>query len=117
MARRDHSLGIYGAHLHVATTRKQMTRLRRRYGLAKPEAMGASYLTVDTDAGNAPHLTVWVDGDRLDGAEMVDTIAHEAVHAAAQLLDHIGQAADRHDSEALAYLTGWVAARVWEAVA
>ena len=108
--------GVYGATLHVATTRKQMSALRRKYGLDKPEAMGASYLTVDTKADNAVILTVWVDGDALDGPELVDTIAHEAVHSAAGLLDHIGQTADRHDSEALAYLTGWVAGRIWESV-
>lgn len=113
----SHHLGIYGAHLHVATTRDQMKALRRKYDLSKPGSIGASYLTVDTQANNAIHLTVWLDGDSLDGADLVDTIAHESVHAAAQLLDHIGQAANGHDSEALAYLAGWVAARVWESAA
>jgi len=113
-----HHLGVYGATLHVATTRKAMTRLRRKFELAKPDSLGASYLTVDTKANNAVHLIVWLDGDRVDGgAEMVDLVAHESVHTAAQLLDHIGQATTTHDSEALAYLAGWVAARVWESVA
>lgn len=117
MAYSSHPLGVYGAHLHVATTRKQMTALRRKYDLEKPDSLGASWLTIDTHANNAPHLTVWMDTSRLDGAGLVGTIAHEAVHSAAQLLDHIGQAAGKHDSEALAYLTEWVAARVWESVA
>lgn len=114
----SYHLGVYGATLHVATTRKAMTALRRKYDLAKPDSMGASYLTIDTKANNAIHLIVWLDGDAVDDdAERVDLIAHESVHTAAQLLDHIGQATTTHDSEALAYLTGWVAARVWESAA
>jgi len=114
----SYHLGVYGATLHVATTRKAMSALRRKYELAKPDSMGASYLAVDTKANNAIHLIVWLDSDAIDdGAEMVDLVAHESVHTAAQLLDHIGQATTTHDSEALAYLTGWVAARIWETAA
>lgn len=113
----SHHLGVYGATLHVATTRKAMTSLRRKFELAKPDSLGASYLTVDTKANNAVHLIVWLDGASVDDVELVDLVAHESVHTAAQLLDHIGQATTTHDSEALAYLTGWVAAKVWESVA
>lgn len=38
--------------------------------------------------------------------------AHEATHAAGMLLDHIGQDYDG-ESEALAYLVGFIAAFVW----
>ena len=34
-----HYTGVYGAHLHVATTRDQMKPLRRKYDLAKPDAV------------------------------------------------------------------------------
>lgn len=113
---RSHKSGVYGAHLHVATTREQLAALLRRFNLAEPESLGASYLTVDTSANNTPHLTVWIDVSALDGPGLIDYLAHEAVHTAAQLLDHIGQDTKRHDSEALAYLTGWVAARIWESI-
>ncbi len=111
----SHRIAIYGGWLHVAKTAEQMSRLARRFGLGEPDSIGAAYLTVDTARNNAVHLTVWVDAGRVDGGELVDTIAHEAFHAAAQLLDHIGQQTERHDSEALAYLTGWVAGKVWAA--
>lgn len=111
---RSHRLDIYGARLHVATTNAQMGRLAKRFDLGDPDSIGATYLSIDTQS-NEPHLTVWIDTAKVQGADLVDTIAHEAVHAAAQLLDHIGQRVDRHDSEALAYLTGWIAARCWEA--
>lgn len=111
----SHRIDIYGGRLHIAKTAEQMNRLRQRFDLVDPESIGAAYLTIDTHANNAVHLTVWVDAAKLDTAALVDTIAHESFHAAAQLLDHIGQRTTQHDSETLAYLCGWIAGKVWAA--
>lgn len=116
----DYRIDVYGGWLHVASTRKQWKALRKQHApLGKsPGSMGLTHLFVDRSEQNAPHIAVWIDVAAMkdDEAALVDTIAHEAVHVAAHLLDHVGQAANGHDSEALAYLTGWTAARIWETV-
>lgn len=112
----SHDLAGFGARLHVATTRKQMKSLCRKLNLVKPNSVGASWLQVDERDGNRVHLVVWIDAPP-DILSLVDIVAHEAAHTAATLLDHIGQEARGHDSEVLAYLTGWAAARIWESAA
>lgn len=115
---RTHRIDVYDAWLHVAVTARQWRRLQADYDLADNDSVGAVHLFVDPEQHNQPHLAVWVDRSATsDQAKLVDLITHEATHAAAQLLDHVEQRADRHDSEALAYLAGYVAARVWESVA
>lgn len=113
---KTYPIDVYAARLHVATTRKQLDTLRRRYELAPAESIGASYLAVETAANNTPHLVIWIDTASLDGPDLAEMVAHEAVHSAAQLLDHIGQEATQHDSEALAYLAGYIAGRTWDAL-
>lgn len=116
----DFRIDVYDGWLHVASTRKQWASLRKRFTSLdrSPSSMGLTHLFVDTKAQNTPHVAVWIDVKAMKDTEsgLVDVIAHEALHVAANILDHIGQHADRHDSEALAYLTGWSAARIWESV-
>jgi hypothetical protein len=118
MAVRSYVLDIYGTHLHLATKPKQWRRLARKYDnlIDQNDSPGSVTLFVDTEALNRIHLAVWVDvaAHDGDGAQLIETVAHEATHAAAQLLDHIGQPPG--DSEALAYLTGWLTRWLWEAV-
>ena len=45
-----------------------------------------------------------------DTAELVDTCAHEATHAALAIHKHAGATPD---GEPLAYLTGWLTAWLW----
>ena len=116
---RSHQLDIYGGWLHCATTPKQWRALRRQLpSLAEdPGGQGAVSLTLhEADNGLVtPHLAVWLDLKATgDGADLVELIAHEAFHAGGALLDHIGQAYDG-DSEALAYLVGFIAAWLWQA--
>jgi hypothetical protein len=111
----SHQLDIYGAWLHVATDRRAWVALRRKINSldADPGAMGHTSLEVDThDRKNTPHVVMYLDMAATDTqAELVDLIAHEATHAAAGLLDHLGQKPG--DSEALAYLVGFIAAFAW----
>lgn len=115
---RSHHLDIYDCWLHLATTPKEWRRLQREYDLTDDiDCAGHAQLFVDTEHGNQPHVALWINpAAAKDQRALLDTIAHEATHTAAQLLDHIGQRTDRHDSEALAYLVGWVASWVYEAV-
>lgn len=116
---RSHQLDVYGAWLHLATTEQAWRKLRRRLpSLDKepPDSQGAVSFTVETSENgkHTAHLPIWLNTTAVDAqAELVDLIAHESTHAAAALLDHIGQEYDG-GSEALAYLVGFIAAWLWD---
>lgn len=115
-----HVLDIYGTHLHLAWTRKQWRRLANELDFLdakQPESAGLSWLAVWEPKGvglHTPHVVLWIDhkahGD--DTATLVDSIAHEASHAALQILHQAGHQAEGTD-EPSAYLTGWVAGWIW----
>jgi hypothetical protein len=112
MGRRHHVLDVYDAELHLATTEREWARLVRRFeGTLEPDdcnGVGTTTLVLDRERFR-PHLVIWVDltthGD--DALGLVTTCAHEAAHAAGMLLDHIRQSYDG-ESEAFAYLVGWI---------
>lgn len=116
---RSHQLDIYGTWLHLATDRKAWRKHRKLLpSLDKepPEAAGAVMLTLHhpPDATTVTHLTIWLDLDaHTASGDLIDTAAHEATHAATALLDHISQAYDAN-SEALAYLVGWITCWIWK---
>lgn len=112
---RSHLLDVYDCWLHVAVTEQDWAKLAKRYDLTDLDSMGACVLFTDASKANQPHVAIYVDSATM-GTKRVDLIAHEATHAAAQILDHIEQRADRHDSEALAYLVGFIARWLWEAM-
>lgn len=117
---RSRLLDVYDCWLHLATTPKQWAKLCEEFPNLEPEpnASGMTELFVDTEEHHRPHVAVYLDPAAVKdaGSRLVDILTHESVHVAAQLLDHIGQKADRHDSEALAYLAGFVAGWCWENV-
>lgn len=43
-------------------------------------------------------------------------IAHEAVHMANQLYNHIGQEIDTENDEDYAYLVGWIVNQIYEKI-
>lgn len=112
----SHSLAIYGAHLHICTDRRQWATLRRRFkDLTIPDSEGAVYLTFDGVKNRVPHLCIYLDRASVaDDKTLVNLVAHEATHAAGALFDHLGEKYDG-ESEALAYLVGWIAECAWEA--
>lgn len=107
---RSHLLDIYGIWIHLATDPRQWRSLQRHF--TSPE-------DVPTVLGFAG----WRDGDIVlfvdlgahtgDTLALVDTVAHEATHAAGAILDHVGEQYDG-TSEALAYLVGWLTKWVWQ---
>jgi hypothetical protein len=116
MAVRHHVLDIYGAHLHLATTRREWSGLRRRID-SLPELHGIGMTSRDITDDGGIHLSVFLDMNLLadnPGAQ-VEIISHEATHAAGMLLDEIGQEYNGQ-SEALAYLVGFIAAWLWTGV-
>jgi hypothetical protein len=121
-ASRHHTLDIYGAELWLCTSRRQWSSLRRRLTFldkAAPEAAGLSQFAtfVPKHGGpTVPHVVLWIDPRQArSDAELVDTCAHEASHAAGQLLDYIGHDI-RGTDEPHAYLVGWLTRWLWETV-
>jgi hypothetical protein len=109
-----HTLDVYGAELHLATTKRDWATLRRRLDFldkAAPAAAGFAQFATFHPKGTGlvvPHLVLFVDVKaHATQLELIDTCAHEASHAAGQLLDHIGHDI-RGTDEPHAYLVGWL---------
>lgn len=115
-----HELDIYGADLWLATDPTQWRALTRTVGAVEgdpPDSAGrATFATFHPNDGGltVPVCVIWVDAaQHKTAAELVNTCAHEASHAAGYLLEHIGQ--DHHGSnEAHAYLVGWLTQWIWQ---
>lgn len=115
----SHQLDIYGAWLWVATDKPGWRTLQKRWNVGPVDALGGAVLEVDkTRPGNEPQVMVMIDVAKHQGDKhlMLNTVVHEATHAGTMLLDHIGQDYDG-ESEALAYLVGFIAAFAWEVCA
>ena len=119
---RSHLLDIYDAWIHLATNEQQWRSVQRKITALSeetPDSMGRVDLALwlpDT-GGSTANFVVFINikahtGDTLD---LIDTVAHEATHAAGGLLDHVGQKYDG-DSEALAYFVGWLTRWIWRHV-
>lgn len=115
---RSHQLDIYGAWLHVARTERAWTKLRKRIdSLPDIDDGSLGFTAREVEDDGTTHLAVFLDAARLAGNHVgtAEIVAHEAAHAAGMLLDHIGQDYDG-ESEAFAYLVGWMAAWMWGVV-
>lgn len=120
MAYRSHRLDVYGADLYLATTKHEWQTLGRRISTLErevPEAAGSSiFATFHPNDGSrsVPVLILWLDlAAHASSSDLVNTIAHEASHAAGQLLDYLGHDI-RGTDEPHAYLVGWLAAWMWD---
>ena len=108
---REHRLDIFSCIvLHHVRTSGEWKRLRRTITSmdAPPDAMGhtGTHGRVDEDE---LHVVIYTRPG-LTALDAVATCAHEAVHAAGKILDHVGQSYDGQ-SETLAYLVDWLT--VW----
>ena len=116
-----HLLDIYSVTLHLAWNRDAWAAIRAEVDSLNPDpdSLGFTSRDIDTDTG-MPHISFWVDVERhrARGADsylnaLVETVGHEGYHGAGLILDHFGQHYDG-DSEAMAYLVGWLAEWMWE---
>jgi hypothetical protein len=108
----SHQLDIYGAWIHLACTRAEWKQLKRRHNLdvVKPESLGLTMRFHKADG--EIHLPVFLDIGKLEGAGLVEIIAHEAAHLSGMLFDTIDASYDG-ESEPFAYLVGFIAAWLW----
>lgn len=114
---RSHQVDVYGAWLHAVTTPRGWAKLAKDVdSLPEIEEGALGFTSRDVDDDGGVHLSVYVDAKRLvdNPAALTEVLAHEAAHAAGMLLDHIGQEYDG-ESEAFAYLIGFIAAWLYEA--
>lgn len=114
-----HTLDVYGAELHLATDKASWRAVRRivtEMDETVPECLGqVQFFQWETKAGRViPHYVLWLHlAGMFHERDLVDTIAHEALHAAYAILEHAG-VQETGNAEALAYLTGWIAGWMWE---
>ena len=98
----------YDARLYYATTAAEWARIRKQFGqgIDMPTSIGLTGRTWDSKTGRT-RMIVWVDVAKHSRAdELINTIAHEGYHAAAGLLEGLGQSLD--EGEAVAYLVDWI---------
>ena len=118
MAPRHHTLDIYDTELHLATNRRDWATLRRRFGFLRkePGAEGRvhSAVWVPKAGPTRQHIVIWIDLAKHDGRPggLVNSCAHEATHAAGDILEQIGH--DKAGDEPHAYLVGWLTEWIWQ---
>jgi len=114
--RRAKRLDPYGVQLHLSFDEEEWKRIGRFYHLNDwedgPEGGGRTEDSWD-DVMNVYHVIVYVELVKRTDAYIINTISHEAVHAAGMVLSHSGQDYDGM-TEAFAYLVGFIAEYVWE---
>ncbi len=116
----EHRLDIYDAQIYLATDKRQWQALSRRASFIAgkaPDSAGLAHFATwhPNDGGmTLPVIVLWVNlAQHRTLADLADTIAHEASHAAGQLLHHIGHQAGAVD-EPHAYLVGWLTRWMWQ---
>lgn len=118
MAHVSRHLDIYDTGLHLARTKREWASLKRKLKIPDqcPDSAGqATFATFHPNDGGItqPHLILWIDiKSHRTRAELVNTCAHEAAHAATSLLDHLGHQIKVSD-EPHAYLVGWLTEWLW----
>lgn len=119
MRYRRHVLEIYGVVLWHATTLAQYRSLNRReLDNSLPDSpLGTGSTTMGTRDGTF-EVAIYTQTQLTDELTAIRICIHEAVHAAGSILDSLGQK-DENDrgSEAMAYLTEWIAGWLMEGIA
>lgn len=124
MSAASHTLDIYGVELHLATTRREWKKLRKRLSFLHkdPAAVALTQFArwEPIDGGRSiPILAFWISPIISDDERfLVETCAHEASHAASIILTnalHDVRGGDGNGvDEPTAYLTGWIAGWLYE---
>lgn len=113
-----HRLDIYDHELHLAATHKAWERLCQDIDSLDPEPNAWGYTSSDVDGKTDTfHVSIYIGPEpvKAGDAALVNTIAHEAAHAAGMIHRHIG-AKIRGVDESHAYLVGWISGWIWDNV-
>jgi hypothetical protein len=114
----ERQIDVYGAFLYLARSAADVGLARERFpGIHELDhaMVGGTTPILDTEDPLAGfHVIVYIDvaANQTRPGVLINTIAHESAHAAGMILDHFGQPYDG-DSEAHAYLVGWIAEWLW----
>lgn len=119
MTHRRVTIPLFSGHLHVVTSEKSYRRLTRKIPTLPDVIDGAFGQTVHTlyefdTGGNRQVVVIFVNLAALEPhgpAQILSTIAHECVHAAALILENVYHPHSGND-EALPYLTTWALCEV-----
>lgn len=99
-------LDVWPATVWAATSAKQLRSVSKAMGLPGDLEADHAGRTFSVTGPDGLHLVIYVDlaghGTHLS---LVNTLAHEASHAADGLFEYVEE--DRPGAEARAYLTGW----------
>lgn len=112
-------IDVYGVRLHLATRKKDLDKIRRELTSIDKRAhdnAGSTSFIIEHQPGGATqtHIVIWINGrsHRKSGpAELVNTVAHEAFHAAQFVCERLEL---ERGGEAQAYLTGWITEWAWK---
>lgn len=113
-----HHLDVYDCEVFLARTKREWSALKRHTKATldpAPQSAGLTTFATYQPVGSftRPHLFLWVDaGQHQRAADLVNTCAHEAAHAASYLLNHLDHTI-RVSDEPHAYLVGWLTEWLW----
>lgn len=122
MITRNHYIDVYDTQVHLVTTRREWTHLRKELTqLPKSEALEELFGRVDrvvkkTSVGYRQiHIVIFINIPEHYGDQMLllDTVSHESYHAAGLIFEAIGARFKARD-EPMAHLVGWFTRWVWE---
>lgn len=122
MSGATHTLDIYGVDIHLATTEREWKKLRKRltYLDDTPNAAGFTHFAIwepSDHTSPVPVVAFWIRNElTTDPLQLVETCAHEAVHAATHILAWAGHdiRGDDGNDEPTAYLAGWLTRWIWD---
>lgn len=120
-----YSTNIYPLDIVVANESVQLKDLQKLYTYSDNDELNEDIIKVDASCSTCRRRLddkyviliklneVYPTNGRTKAEELIDTIAHESLHAALDTFDFIQATVDARNQEPLAYLVGFIASCVY----